>query len=45
MSYFDGDTFWVLKEVGKVLILKVNGVGVGVGGRGVEVVFFFSTLV
>ena len=39
--YFRDDTFWVLLEVGKVLILKVNGVGVGVGGRGVGVVCFF----
>ena len=41
MNYFGGDTFWVLLEVGKVLILKVNGVGVGVGVRGVGVVCFF----
>ena len=41
MNYFDGDTFWVLLEVGKVLFIEVNGVGVGVGVRGVGVVCFF----
>ena len=41
VNYFDDDTFWVLLEVGNVRVLKVNGVGVGVGGRGVGVVCFF----
>ena len=41
MNYFDDDTFWVLLEVGNVRVLKVNGVGVGVGGPGAGVVCFF----
>ena len=41
VNYFDGDTFWVLLEVGKVLFIEVNGVGVGVGVPNVEVVCFF----
>ena len=40
VNYFDGDTFWVLLEVGKVLFIEVNGVGVGVGVPNVEVVCF-----
>ena len=32
VNYFNDDTFWVLLEVGKVLFIEVNGVGVGVGG-------------
>ena len=39
--YFNGDTFWVLLEVGNVRVLKVNGVKVGVGVPGVGVVCFF----
>ena len=41
MNYFRDDTFWVLLEVGKIRVLKVIGVEVGVGGRGVGVVCFF----
>ena len=41
VNYFEGDTFWVLLEVGKVPFKEVSGVGVGVGVRGVGVVCFF----
>ena len=41
VNYFDGDTFWVLLEVGKVLFIEVNGVGMCVCVRGVGMVCFF----
>ena len=41
MNYFNGNTFGVRMEVGKVLELKVNGVGVGGSGPWVELLCSF----